>query len=240
MSLQSKLEELRALGRPVMVWATQKAIATWRAELDAWRATHPGGEERYCELLAEIEALEKARPARATLWAERAGIGDRLVEAVANLRDSQAVATVRRWQTSGKCWCVLMGSTGTGKSVAAALALRDAFAAGESVAWVQSADFARVAGGFDGLAARLAAVDVLAVDDFGTEHLSDFAMSVLFGVLSARHEAKRRTVLTTNLRGQAFAARLGERLADRIRGECVTADLVGASLRDVKREGGAA
>lgn len=231
-TLSEKIAELHALGRPPMVWAGLKAISAWRDELDAWRAANPGGEERYCELLAEIEVIEKSKPPPLDLmWAERAGLGERMLEAVSAPLQTSAVLTVRKWQSSGKSWCVLLGNTGTGKSVAASLAIRDAVVAGRSGVMMRASDFARVAGGFDGMADKLLSVWVLVIDDFGTEHLSDFARSVLFSVMSARHDMRKPTIITSNLSGQEFRERLGSRLADRIRNDCIVVDMRGESLR---------
>lgn len=225
--------ELRALGRPPMAWATPRALADWQRAIAAWREAHPAGDEAYTRLLAELEALEATRRHRGSNWAVRLGVGARLVEAVATMRPTAYVEGVERWAASAKPWLLLLGDVGTGKSVAAAYACKRAMSAGSSAAWVQAADFARLAGGFDGECAWLQGVDVLVVDDIGTEHVSDFARATLHGVLAARHEDKLRTVLTSNLAGPELRERLGLRLADRIRSECVVVTGKGASLRGV-------
>ena len=54
-------------------------------------------------------------------------------------------------------------------------------------------------------------VDVLALDDLGVEHQSDFGRSVLTEILLHRHEDGGRTVVTSNLDGEAFRRRIGQR-----------------------------
>lgn len=46
-----------------------------------------------------------------------------------------------------------------------------------------------------------------------------------------RHENGERTVLTSNLTWQAFSARMGLRLADRIRSAARVSEFAGRSLR---------
>ena len=106
-------------------------------------------------------------------------------------------------------------------------------AQGRGGAWVSSAGFATLAGGFKAVeeAERLRHIDVLVVDDFGTEHLSEFAETVFFEVMAARHENETRTIFTHNLTRENFRKRLGSRLADRIATACVYVECAGPSMR---------
>lgn len=231
-TIEAAIAELRALGRPQMPFLSPKDFPRWRNDLAAWNALNPGAEARYVALLDEVERLERRLPASpASQWAERAGVPERVVQAIAELRDTEAVTRARHWLEGPQSWLLMLGATGTGKSVAAGCVLREAMGAGKSGAWVQAADFARLAGGFDGAADHLGAVGLLVVDDVGTEHASDFARATMAGVLLTRHEARLRTVLTSNLDGPGLRQRLGERLGDRIRGECSVVTLAGKSMR---------
>lgn len=228
--------DLAALGRPRMpVGVDPKAIEAWRVELAAWNAAHPGRQADYVALLDEWDAYDAAQAERHAGAAAltRAGVPSRVLTAALAARETPAVALAREWLAGPKPWLVLMGGTGVGKSVAAAVALVDASKARQSCLWVPAVELATRAGGFDGVAfgLRCKGADVLVLDDVGMEHGNDFARSVLSEVLQHRHENEARTVITTNLSGADFARRLDARLVDRIRSACVSKALVGPSLR---------
>jgi DNA replication protein DnaC len=245
--------EIRALGRPQHPLCGgggaallgdrgtgMARLAAWRCALDGWRQANPEGEQRYEALLAELDAGERElaearrRHAAERSWAEAGAVPQRLVTALESYRaDTAAAQAVARWVPSGVTWCVLLGGTGTGKSTAAAWALRAAHLVGVSVAWVQSARLAVDAGGFEGeqLARRLRAVGVLVVDDVGAQDRGQYARDVLRELLTERHEGRARTIVTTNLDGAEFRDHLGERLSERIRHECQATTCRGASMR---------
>jgi DNA replication protein DnaC len=212
----------------------------WRAEIAEWRATYPDREERYEALLAEMEAIERAaaedRARREALrdWGAR-HLPKRVAAVLSTGADEslEAMAVAKRWLVSPKPWLVLLGGTGLGKSVAAAWALRQCAERGATVAWAQADTMAVSAGGFGGeeRAERLRHVDVLVVDDVGTEHASEFARSVMRGILQARHEDLLRTIVTSNLAGAEFRESVGVRLARRIRDECVAVELRGEPMK---------
>lgn len=64
--------------------------------------------------------------------------------------------------------------------------------------------------------ARLAAyidLDVLALDDFGTEYLTDWSASGLFDLINERYQAERITLVTSNYPLTSMPGRIGSRLA---------------------------
>ena len=230
--------DLTALGRPRFPSSpTPTRLELWRNEVDLWRKHNPDGDARYEALLAEWEAYEvaqsRAREGVTTL--ARYGVQERLAKAAASPRDSEPMTLARTWWAGAKPWLVMLGATGVGKSVAAAWVLTRALEARQSVLWVSASELAMRAGGFDGqtFALKCKGVELLVIDDIGTEHLTDFSRSVRDEVLMFRHEALSRTVLTSNLDGKAFAERLGVRMADRLRGACVSKAFAGPSLRGV-------
>ena len=117
---------------------------------------------------------------------------------------------------------LIMGPTGTGKSSAAALVARDAFAADRTVAWRYVPDL------LDTLTStpkerlqeikRLSAVDVLILDDFGVRDMADWEIGYLDQIVEARYRIRRPIVLTTNLTREQLMQdqRLG-RMVDRWR-----------------------
>jgi DNA replication protein DnaC len=236
------LADLAALDRPrcpLFATPTSAAHLMWRAQLGAWVLANPDGNDRYEALLRalgeleEAEARARADRERLRSWGER-HVPRLIAAALASVRDTQALQMAGAWLNQPKPWLVLLGAPGTGKSVAAAWALRRCFENGDTVAWQSAATIATRAGGFNGeeLATRLRGVDVLAVDDLGAEHDSDWGRSVLREVLQSRHDDGLRTIVTSNLFGAEFRGHIGTRLADRVRGQCLAAELRGKSLRE--------
>lgn len=228
--------DLTALGRPRFPLSpTPAALADFRARLETWRMANPDGDARYEALLADWETYEarQTQNRESEALSARYGVQLRLATAAAAPRDSGPMALAQEWWAGTKPWLVMLGATGVGKSVAAAWVLTRALEARQSVLWVSASELAMRAGGFDGqtFALRLKGVELLVIDDIGTEHLTDFSRSVRDEVLMFRHEALSRTVLTSNLDGKAFAERLGVRMADRLRGACMSKAFAGPSLR---------
>jgi len=225
--------DLRRLARPTHPGCAGAldpvAIAKWRAERDAWRAANPEGEARYELLLEEWEATEFAM-VRARKSAPIKGIPPEESAALAGMFATTATKGVDAWLKGSKRWLVIGGGTGVGKSVAAAYALATAPGTGT---WLSASRFVSMLGGFDGQAKceRVKHLDVVVVDDFGTEHMSDFAASVFHEVLAARHQNMNRTIITHNLKKPDLRARLGSRLADRVVSDCVYVECAGESLR---------
>ncbi len=236
--------EIAALGRPSALFdpeskgtfgALMAGLQTSLARAKAWDAANPGKAIVHRDLCAQLEretkrvereeaerkALERTlRTSAAKL--ERSGAGERSLQAAATAVDTEALGVVKRWlQDSGKVWLALCGSPGTGKSVAATWAVREAIRGGSTAAFRRTAEIAKLSG-FEAGAAELQhlkSVDLLALDDFGAELLTDYARAQLFELLDARHEAYGRTILTSNLQWMGaggMAERLGERLVDRI------------------------
>lgn len=119
-------------------------------------------------------------------------------------------------------WLLLLGDTGTGKTVAAAWCLWQHFRAYE---WNIHAGGTRAASpGLCVLASEFITLDVystagrerlddmrrcgmLVVDDLGAAALNDTALGLLYDVMDTRYRQQRRTVLTANLSGQDFERR---------------------------------
>ncbi len=221
---------------PGMVGAVSPtAYAEFRAARDAWASRTPGIAARYEALLAERDAaeLEHRRRGDADAHLERAGVPMLVRRALQAPIRKPAFDAADEWLGGDATWLVLSGSTGAGKSVAAGYALQRGLRTGRRATWLVASSLTRTVGSFDaeGALERVKHVDLLVVDDFGTEHQSSFADSVFFDVLHHRHEEARKTVLTTNLDPADLGRRLGGRLYDRIRHACVFAGVEGASLR---------
>lgn len=116
----------------------------------------------------------------------------------------------------------IQGNVGTGKTTLAMLVSKAAIDAGRSVAIYSlprllnllraSMDTDR---GLVDFMDRLTAVDLLHIDDLGTENQTDWVLEQLYLIVNSRYEAKRAIISTTNLQPDELAESLGERLGAR-------------------------
>jgi DNA replication protein DnaC len=120
----------------------------------------------------------------------------------------------------------LYGSTGTGKTSLAMLVSRTALGAGRSVAIYSLPKLlARIRRTYDAEAGeqsysdlfeRLSAVDLLHIDDLGTEKQTEWVLEQLYALVNERYEAQRSLVVTTNLEDDQLEEQIGERLVSRL------------------------
>lgn len=236
-------------------WTVHNATTDCTLEaIRAWRT--PEGR-------AELESRRKAVYARfgaaressgydeAWRWAQKAGVP---YEALAALRqgpqDSAALTATRRFNRDSEAlFLLLLGPPGVGKTLAASLAAVD-FAAKwpwneqpsgpqvEPLRYVDAATLTRLSA-YDAEEKRytesLRTCRFLVLEDIGDEG-TDLGRGVLVEVLMARHAARRKTVLTGNLRPEAFRARYGAAVADRIRSTGLVPDLFGEKSRRTRRQ----
>ena len=117
-------------------------------------------------------------------------------------------------------WLYVCGPCGAGKSHLAAAIANHLAMRGQGVTYASVPDLLRfIRRGFgDGAADErldaLMRVDVLVLDDLGSENLTAWAAEQLFLLLNARYLAARATVLTSNDRPEALPARLQSRIAE--------------------------
>ena len=118
-----------------------------------------------------------------------------------------------------------MGPVGTGKTTLAMLVSQAALQAGRSVAiYSLPRLLAEIRKTFDegaershlDLLERLAAVDLLHVDDVGAERTSDWVLEQLYSIVNARYEDERAMVITTNLPHDRLIEQIGERTVSRL------------------------
>lgn len=126
----------------------------------------------------------------------------------------------------------LMGNTGTGKTTLGMLIAKAAAAAGYSVGiyftpklLTRIRQTYQAAEGEDSYAAffeRLAAVDLLYIDDLGSERHTDWVVEQLYAVVNERYERQRSMLVTSNAeadvaQGQAeLAEQIGPRTVSRL------------------------
>ena len=118
-----------------------------------------------------------------------------------------------------------MGDVGTGKTTLAMLVSKAALERGHSAAiYSLPRLLAELRTTFEdgseesyvGLLDRLAAVELLHVDDVGAEKTSPWVLEQLYALVNARYEDGRSIVITTNLDHEQLREQIGERTVSRL------------------------
>lgn len=184
----------------------------------------------YCQYL--IEHASKERQAEADV--RSSGVGPRywqvgwddleLVDPLPALRE--ASTHIGDFTRSGRN-LILCGSPGTGKTQAAVLLVRAAIEAGHTAAF---ANIGRVGmairAGYDqegGVTEadeveRLESVDLLVLDDIGVGEAGDAKIErrLLYFIADSRHNARKPTIITSNLTAQEVRDFVGDRVMNRL------------------------
>lgn len=215
-------------GPPHLSPAERFALAV-KARKD-WAERNPQLEREHHEVVARlnavIEADEQRRQeaneiTRICDGMEAAGIGGRNLAALeAGLDATDAVKAVEEFIAGRRTFLLLTGSPGTGKSVAACVAVRRAIEHRRGAMFARAVEVSRLSL-FDGdgkaTVARMRRVSLLVIDDLGVEGLNDGWRATFEDVLDARYQERLDTVMTSNLDVAGFKLRYGARVTDRIR-----------------------
>lgn len=119
----------------------------------------------------------------------------------------------------------LQGPVGTGKTTLAMLVSKEAGKRGRSVAIYSlprllatiKATYERSATDtYSEFFDRIAAVDLLHIDDVGAERQTQWVLEQLYSIVNERYQAKRAMVITTNLDYEALCEQVTERTASRL------------------------
>ncbi|HET8537388.1 MAG TPA: ATP-binding protein [Solirubrobacteraceae bacterium] len=134
----------------------------------------------------------------------------------------------------------LYGDVGTGKTTLAMLVSKTALEAGRSVAiYSLPRLLAEIRDTYEegsrhsytDLLDRLAEVDLLHIDDVGTEKTSPWVLEQLYAIVNARYEEQRSIVLTTNLDREELCEQINPRTVSRLEEMCEELPLFGADHR---------
>jgi DNA replication protein DnaC len=140
----------------------------------------------------------------------------------------------------------LFGPIGTGKSgLAAAIANAAMEQANQGVLYRTAPDLLdyirstfkeNSTVSYDQVIEQIKRVDLLVLDDFGTETMSPWVAEKLFQIIDFRYRYEMRLIVTSNLdlaslRDHFKADVVGERIVDRIREICAVVEVAGKSLR---------
>jgi DNA replication protein DnaC len=136
--------------------------------------------------------------------------------------DAPGIVGVRAWMTDPHhCILVLAGPPGTGKTLSAMWWMREHAVAYKwhRPLWTTATAFAlmqRWETEDDNARQVVLKGNALVLDDLGAEHLAGALPSDLDQLIDSYYSRCARLLVTTNLDGEQFRARYGERIADRI------------------------
>lgn len=117
-------------------------------------------------------------------------------------------------------WLYFYGPCGSGKSHLAAAITNELACQGQSAAYASVPEllgFIRAGFGDNTAGQRLETlktVDVLVLDDLGTEQATEWVMEQLFILVNSRYIAERKTIITSNVRLDALPVRIASRIAE--------------------------
>jgi DNA replication protein DnaC len=122
------------------------------------------------------------------------------------------------------------GNSGTGKTTLAMLISRTALEAGRSVAIYslpkllgrirQTYDAEIGEQSYSEFFERLASVDLLHLDDLGTEKQTEWVLEQLYALVNERYERQRSLLLTSNFEDDELEKQLGTRIVSRLIDMC--------------------
>jgi len=203
------------------------------AELDAIEAAERDAATR----AEEARSVRKSRERIVELYGAR--IPAKAVDAFLSgqVADTEAVLAVRSWLASDKAYCILIGGTGVGKTMASLVALGEVGGVfvrspdlGPAIEpW--KADLERGVQSFDAGEPSL-----VVLDDLGVERREDTRWVTSFDELIDARQGRRfgkqlRTLITSNLTPEDIAERYSERARDRIRASRFVKTLASKSMR---------
>jgi DNA replication protein DnaC len=198
----------------------------------------------YCRCRTQVVATARARGLSAVIPKKYRGVSfDR--PPITTIREG-IVTQVRRYvrdvdaklDAGEGLW--LHGPVGTGKTSLAMLVSKAALDAGRTVAIyslprllaeIRATFETDSEGSYVDFLDRLAAVDLLHVDDVGAERTSDWVLEQLYAIVNARYEDERSVIITTNLERDALVEQIKERTVSRLEEMCTLVPLYGEDAR---------
>jgi len=240
---------------PVNDWVAsfERRIA---AEAEAWKPyACKGDDANACQLAKAYETCDRSEQPRcpriqafnriarvkqereeADRQARERGVPVRCMRVLdgPSVKETAARSAVLEWINDRKlgsemrCFLVLAGGKGCGKTLAAAEAAREHVGT-----FVDIGHVVRVGQYETEALSEMQTAGLLVIDDLGCEYVDakGYFNATLDGLINARYANERATIITTNLPAKAFSERYGERVADRLREAGKYVELTDLSLR---------
>ncbi len=139
---------------------------------------------------------------------------------------------------------LLLGNAGTGKTFVSSCIANRALERGKTVYYqtafklfeiFENAKFGKDDEESEDIVKYVYDVDLLIIDDLGTEFVTQFTLAALFDIVNARIIAGKSTVISTNLSFETLAETYSQRIASRFMGEYKIIQTLGEDIRKIKR-----
>lgn len=183
----------------------------------------------------------EAKAKQARHWA-RCGVPQRLIQATFANYDREieeqgaALEKVRRWLAENGVFLILTGTPGTGKGHLAVACMK-AHGKGQFITHPDMLADLRASYTMHNtvdIVAGWREAEILVLDEFGVSPGGKDEIPLLYQVLAGRYDAKRPTIITSNLEIAALRESIGFRLLDRITEDCTTVVMRWESHRSKK------
>lgn len=190
------------------------------------------GDRSFVEETGRLWTFVDQRPARLEAWPSK--VGERFADARLADLDGPLADIAHEWD--GTRNLLLLGDVGVGKThAAAAMAFVQHVDHGHTLIFVSSPlllDGMRP-GRDDADLARQHAIDVdlLVIDDLGSEKASDWTAEQLGIVVDERYRRQRPTVVTSNLSPDRLREKVGDRIWSRLYGQALRFTIGGDDRR---------
>lgn len=147
------------------------------------------------------------------------------------------------WYELPSAWLLLVGDLGVGKTGLTIGLVKKALADGRTALFRPMTELLgdlratyRTRDGSEpdeaAMLRSLKEIDLLALDDVGTERMTGWVQERMFEVLNHRYNERRRTVISTNLGPDELSEHVGERIMSRILGMGWRYEILGPNLRE--------
>ena len=139
---------------------------------------------------------------------------------------------------------LLLGNAGTGKTFVSSCIANRALERGKTVYYqtafklfeiFESSKFNREDDEAPGIVKYVYDVDLLIIDDLGTEFVTQFTSAALFDIINTRITAGKSTIISTNLDFETLSEKYSQRIASRFIGEYKILQTLGEDIRKIKR-----
>ncbi|MCX6950623.1 MAG: hypothetical protein NTV51_00305 [Verrucomicrobia bacterium] len=238
--LQAEMDALNSeydtltVGRPKFPGIGVGALALWERQKSEWENDHRAADSapRRMAIRFRLMSLEtaimdavrtEAYAAQSLSRLAHAGVPKNVIEELGKLKPTKALDAARAWWKTGGWALLLLGDVGNGKSTAAGWVAQQAAMAGSGqdwVVWCRAASSSREAlFGDDAVRFTRHArhCSLLVLNDLGAEMVTDAWRAWLEDVIDFRWSNRARTVIDSNLSADAFKAKMGARVTDRLR-----------------------